>query len=187
MSLTDADISYIEQGTANHNYINNPGLRTRILKMIKGYEVFVRTGNPSGSSLMQRIEYFHASFNIIRQNLIFGVGTGDLESAFNNEFNRMYSALEERYRYHAHNQFLGIFVALGILGFIIFIIGLFYPAIKLGGFKDYFFTIFFIIIFISMFSDDTIETQAGVTLFAFFYSLLLFGRKKGDNFPANLH
>lgn len=187
MSLTDADISYIEQGTANHNYINNPGLRTRILKMIKGYEVFVRTGNPSGSSLMQRIEYFHTSFNIIRQNLIFGVGTGDLESAFNNEFNRMYSALEERYRYHAHNQFLGIFVALGILGFIIFIIGLFYPAIKLGGFKDYFFTIFFIIIFISMFSDDTIETQAGVTLFAFFYSLLLFGRKKGDNFPANLH
>jgi len=37
-----------------------------------------------------------------------------------------------------------------------------------------------------MFSDDTLETQAGVTLFAFFYSLLLFGRKHGDNMPAGV-
>ena len=40
---------------------------------------------------------------------------------------------------------------------------------------------------ISMFSDDTLETQAGVTLFAYFYTLLLFGRKKGDNMPAEVN
>jgi hypothetical protein len=31
-----------------------------------------------------------------------------------------------------------------------------------------------------------LETQAGVTLFTFFYSLLLFGRKKGDSMPAKV-
>ena len=59
--------------------------------------------------------------------------------AFNNQFNDMNSALELQYRFHAHNQFLGIFVVLGLLGFIVFVVGLFYPAIALSGFKDYYF------------------------------------------------
>ncbi len=185
-ALTDEDVYMIEQGLANYNYINKPGLRTRILKMIKGYEVYQLTGNPSGSSLMQRLEYLKASISIIEENFILGVGTGDLEDAFNKEFNDMNSSLGYKYRFHAHNQFFGIFVALGLFGFVVFIIGLFYPAIALNGFKDYYFSIFFLIMIISMFSDDTLETQAGVTLFAFFYSLLLFGRKQGDNMPAGV-
>lgn len=185
-ALSEEDIYLIEQGLANYNYVHSPGLRVRILKMIKGYEVFKETGNPSGSSLMQRLEYIRASLNIINDNLMFGVGTGDLEDAFNKQFTDMNSALESQYRYHAHNQFLGICVALGLLGFVLFMVGLFYPPIILSGFKDYYFGIFFIIMVISMFSDDTLETQAGVTLFAFFYSLLLFGRKKGDKMPAKV-
>ena len=185
LALTDEDVYLIEQGLANYNYKSKPGLHTRILKILKGYEVYEKTGNPSGSSVMQRLEYIRASLNIIQENLILGVGTGDLEAAFNLEFDDMDSALEHRYRYHAHNQFLGIFVALGLIGFIVFIVSIFYPAIAKQGFRDYFFGTFFLIMFISMFSDDTLETQAGVTLFAFFYTLLLFGRKKGDNFPAN--
>ncbi|NQU34380.1 MAG: O-antigen ligase family protein [Bacteroidetes bacterium] len=185
-ALNDEDILMIEQGLANYNYVHSPGLRTRILKMIKGYEVFQITGNPSGSSMMQRIEYIKAAINIIKQDFLYGVGTGDLEVAFNEQFNDMNSALESRYRYHAHNQFLGIFVVLGLFGFIVFVVGIFYPAIVLSGFKDYYFGIFFLIMFISMFSDDTLETQAGVTLFSFFYSLLLFGRKKDDNMPAKV-
>jgi len=185
-ALTDDDIYMIEQGVANYNYIHYPGLRTRLLKMIMGYEVYEQTNNPSGSSIMQRYEYMRASFKIINDNFLFGVGTGDLENSFYEEFTAMNSALGSQYRYHAHNQYLGVFVALGLFGFLVFIIGIFYPAIVLSGFKDYYFSIFFIIMLISMFSDDTIETQAGVTLFAFFYSLLLFGRKKGDNMPAKI-
>jgi len=185
-ALTDDDIYMIEQGVANYNYIHYPGLRTRLLKMIMGYEVYKQTNNPSGSSIMQRYEYMRASFKIIDDNFFFGVGTGDLENSFYEEFTIMNSALEYQYRYHAHNQYLGIFVALGLFGFLAFIVGMFYPAIALSGFKDYYFSIFFIIMLISMFSDDTIETQAGVTLFVFFYSLLLFGRKKGDNMPARI-
>jgi len=185
-ALTNDDIYMIEQGVANYNYIHSPGLKTRLLKMIMGYQVYQQTSNPSGSSVMQRYEYIRASFKIINNNFLFGVGTGDLENAFYDEFTLMNSPLEAQYRYHAHNQYLGIFVAFGVFGFVIFIIGMFYPAIMLSGYKDYYFSMFFVIIIISMFSDDTIETQAGVTLFAFFYTLLLFGRKKGDNNPARI-
>ena len=185
-SLTSEDIYLIEQGVANCNYVKSPGFRTRILKMIMGYEVYRQTGNPSGSSVMQRYEYMRAAFKIIGNNFLFGVGTGDLENAFYAEFTAMNSFLEDQYRYHAHNQFLGIFVAFGLLGFVIFMIGMVYPPIALSGFKDFYFSIFFFIMIVSMLSDDTIETQAGATMFAFFYSLLLFGRKVGDQMPARL-
>ncbi len=185
-ALSDYDINMIEQGVANYHYVNSPGLRTRLLKIIMGYQVYMQTGNPSGSSVMQRYEYMRASINIIKNHFLIGVGTGDLENSYYGEFNKMKSVLESQYRYHAHNQFLGIFVAFGILGFIIFVIGLVYPMVALQGYKDYYFIVFFMIMFVSFFSDDTLETQAGATLFAFFYSLLLFGRKKGDDMPATL-
>jgi hypothetical protein len=38
--------------------------------------------------------------------------------------------------------------------------------------------VFFIIIFMSMLTEDTLETQAGATFFAFFNALLLFGRRR---------
>jgi len=47
-------------------------------------------------------------------------------------------------------------------------------------FSDYFFLVFFIIVMLSMIPEDTIESQAGVTFFAFFYSLFLFGKKEED-------
>ena len=65
-----------------------------------------------------------------------------------------------------------------LYGFLFFIFALIYPAVKMKGLRDYFFVTFFVIIILSMFSDDTIETQAGATLFAFFYTFLLFGKKR---------
>ena len=180
-ALTDWDIKTIEQGIANINYIKSPGLRVRILKMLKGYDVYQKTGNPSGSSSMQRIEYIRASIGIIGNNLIYGVGTGDLEDAFNTQYEEMNTPLERQYRYHAHNQFLGIAVAYGLLGLLWFLFAMIYPGIKLRAFHDYFFNSFFLILIISMLSDDTFETQAGATLFAFFFSLLLFGRKRNTS------
>lgn len=177
-SLSEWDIKTVEQGIANVHYIKSPGLRVRILKMIKGYDVYQRTGNASGSSSMQRIEYIRASLGIIKHHLIFGVGTGDLDDSFNWQYEEMNTPLEKQYRYHAHNQFLGITVAFGLIGLLWFIFALIYPAYKTRAFHDFYFNAFFMMIVISMFSDDTIETQAGATLFAFFYSLLIFGRKR---------
>jgi hypothetical protein len=180
-ALTEWDIKTIEQGTANIHYIKSPGLKVRILKMLKGYDVYKKTGNPSGSSMMQRIEYVRASIGIIEKYPYTGVGTGDLDDAFNQQYREMETPLEKKYRYHAHNQFLGIAVALGLIAMLWFIFALIYPGIKTKAFNDFFFNAFFLMILISMLSDDTIETQAGATLFAFFFSILLFGRKRDGN------
>jgi hypothetical protein len=177
-ALSDEDIRMIEKGIANYHYVKTPGLRARILKIVMGFEVYEITGDPSGSSVMQRIEYSKASLALIRDNFWIGVGTGDIEDALIAQYKRMESGLKTEYMFHAHNQFLAIFITFGIFGLLWFLYALIYPLYRNKSFSDYFFLTFFMIIIWSMLSDDTLETQAGVTLFAFFYSLLLFGKKK---------
>lgn len=179
-SLTDWDIQLIENGCANVNYIKNPGFKTRILKILKGYEVYKLTGDPSGSSVMQRIEYLKASSAVINENWLTGVGTGDLESTLYQKYDDMGTKLRKEFRYHAHNQYFAIIISFGILGFLVFVFALIYPPVKTRSFNDYFFTVFFIIMAISMLSDDTLETQAGVTLFAFFFTFLMFGKTRSN-------
>jgi hypothetical protein len=75
-------------------------------------------------------------------------------------------------------------VGFGFIGFIWFMFTLIYPPVKLKGFRYFYFVVFYIIAMVSMVSEDTIESQAGVTFFVFFTGLFLLawqhGNKKGD-------
>jgi len=179
-SLSQKEVESIENGVGNVIFIREFSVRGRIYEFLWGYDEYRKTGNPTGSSIMQRIEFWKASVGIIKDNWLTGVGTGDMNEAFNQQYEKMHSKLATDQRWRSHNQFLSIFSGFGILGLIWFLISLFYPPVVTGKFNDYFFLIFFIIAILSMIPGDTIESQAGVTFFAFFYSFLLFGRKDED-------
>jgi hypothetical protein len=106
-----------------------------------------------------------------------GVGTGDLGNAFQEEYEKNGSLLDNEFRWRSHNQFLTIFASFGVFGFLWFMFSLVYPAARLGKFHDFYYLSFFIIIVLSMLTEDTLETQAGVTPFAFFTSFYLFAKK----------
>lgn len=178
--LTKEDIHNIENNVGNWNYIYNPSIKTRLSKMFIAYQVYINTHNANGSSELQRIEYIKASLNIIKDNLIFGVGTGDLPDAFKNYYEETNSNLLPQYRLRSHNQYLSITVGLGIVGLLWFLFTLFYPVIFDKKSHNPIYIIFLLIMLLSMLTEDTIESQAGVTLFAFFNSFLLFN-KTNDN------
>ena len=175
--LTDKEIKAIERGIANINYIESPNLKTRISKIILGYNNLRYSYNPNGNSIMQRIEYWKASLGIIKQNIVFGVGTGDIRDVFQEQYEKMNSPLKIENRLRSHNQFLSIFIVFGIFGFVWFLFTLLYPPIKTKKMFEYFYFMFFVIAIVSMLTEDTIESQAGVTFFAFFNSFFLFSRK----------
>ncbi len=179
--LSKDDIRLIENGIANWNYISDPGIKSRLLKIIYGFQNYSVSGDPSGNSILQRIEYIKGALLLVKRNPLFGVGTGDMEDALIEEYKQMKSKLKPRFFFHAHNQFLTIAITFGVVGLLWFLFALIYPPLKLNRFKDYFFLIFFIIIFASMLTDDTLDTHSGVSLFAFFYSFLLLGRKRIKN------
>ena len=174
MALTDTDIQNIEQGIANYNNWAHPGLRARLSSTIFEYNLYRKYNNPNGGSLSQRIEYTRASFHIIKKHLLFGVGTGDVPTAFAETYDEIQSPLNQEFRYRAHNQYLAITVAFGLVGLVLFLIVLLYPYFSSKKNRHYLYIIFLCIILLSMFPEDTLETQAGASLFAFFDALLLF-------------
>ncbi len=181
-SLTDNEINAIERGVVNVNFQNISSIKGRLHEIKWELDLYKTTGDPNGHSLTQRFEYWKTAFAIIKQNCLFGVGTGDVEQTFNKEYVKSNSPLLMEWRLRAHNQYLSIAVAFGIIGFMWFLITLIYPMIKQKMVFDYLYITFFIITVISFFTEDTLETQAGVTFYAFFNSFYLFGRKiKGKN------
>lgn len=176
MALTDEDVKNIEQGVANYNNWKHPGLRARLSSTLFEYNLYRRYNNPNGGSLSQRIEYTRASFHIIKQHPWFGVGTGDVPQAFAESYDEIHSPLKDEFRFRAHNQYLAIAVAFGLVGLAFFLFVLLYPWFASKRNHTYLYMVFLCVMLLSMFPEDTLETQAGATLFAFFMALLLFAK-----------
>ncbi len=173
LALTDEDIRNIEQGVANYNNWKHPGLHARLSATLFEYNLYRRFNNPNGGSLAQRIEFTRASFHLIGQHPWFGVGTGDVPQAFSAAYDEIHSPLKEEFRFRAHNQYLAIAVAFGLIGLVFFLFVLLYPWLSSKKHHTYLYLVFLCIMLLSMFPEDTLETQAGATLFAFFEALLM--------------
>jgi hypothetical protein len=178
--LSDNDIRAIEKGTANVVFTWKFSIRGQVHELLWGLDEYRRSGDPTGSSLMQRLEFWKASGGIIKDHWLTGVGTGDMNEAFREQYEKMNSRLAPEQRWRSHNQFLSVFVGFGIFGLLWFLFAILFHPIALGRFRDYFFLVFFIIAMLSMIPEDTIESQLGVTFFALFYSFFLFARKEED-------
>ena len=175
--LTEEDVRNIENGVANYNYIENPGIKTRIMKIIVAYNNYKRYGDANGSSVFQRVEFIKASLGIIKDNPVIGVGTGDIADAFANYYEETNSKLRPEYRFRSHNQYLAISVAFGVIGLLWYLFSMFYPVFAEKKNRNYLYLVFLFIIAFSMLTEDTLETQIGVTLFAYFNSFLVFGNE----------
>jgi hypothetical protein len=178
--LSAEEIHAIERGVANELYIKKFSIRGRIYEFLMGYDNYIQTGNPTGSTVMQRLEFWKASLGLIKDNWLHGVGTGDMNIAFQQQYEKMNSKLSLDQRWRSHNQYMSVWIGFGIFGLIWFLFAVFYPPIATRRLDDYFFLVFFIIAMIAMLTDDTIESQMGVTFFSFFYCFFLFARKEKD-------
>lgn len=172
--LNDEDQKLIEEGRANSIYRDKNHFHTRMYELIWQIDVYRKGGNPSGHSLTQRMEYLKTAWAIFLDQAIWGVGTGDVPDAFANKYDEIGTQLEAKWQLRAHNQWLTFGVAFGIVGFVVMLISFFVPGLIMKKFSNYFFLLFIMVAFISMFNEDTLETQAGVAFIAFFYPLFLF-------------
>ena len=173
-AMSDEDIVNVTNGVANYNNFTYPGIRSRLSVMAFELNNYRRTGNPNGGSVSQRLEYNKASLYLIGKHPVFGVGTGDIPNAYKQAYVELDSILDDQYRYKAHNQYLSIMVGFGAIGLLVFLISLFCPCAMSKNKWNFLSISFFLIILLSMLPEDTIETQAGATFFAFFNAFFLF-------------
>ncbi|GAB4313642.1 MAG: hypothetical protein Kow00127_04700 [Bacteroidales bacterium] len=174
-ALSDKEIYFIENGIANEVYTRRFSVKARLYKIFLEYDALLHHKNPGGHSVLQRLVYWKASLNIIGRHMLTGVGTGDLPDAFREYYQTYRPEIPEAFRHRSHNQYLAIAVAFGIPGVLIFLFTLIYPGIATRRFRNGYYLVFWVVLTLSMLVEDTLETQMGVTLYAFFNSWLLFG------------
>jgi len=174
MKLSNDEIKAIQSGIANVNRMHHQGgVKQRLDDLAWEYRSYYYNGNATGQSFTQRLEFWKTAAYIFSKQPFTGVGTGDVNEAFKSAYNELHSKLDEKWRLRSHNQYLSFAVAFGVLGMFYLVFALFYPFLAQKLWRNYLYSAFLFIAVFSMLSEDTLETQAGVTFFAFLNCFLL--------------
>ena len=176
--LNPQDFNAIKNNVTNYLYPNWGYLHKRIYELVNEFDELKHHRNVNGHSLTMRLYFWQAAFNIIKNNPVIGVGTGDVQDELNITYAKTNSPLTKEWQKRPHNQFITITVAFGFVGLIIFLISLFYPLIKL---KKHLFVLyfpFFVLLISSFILEDTLESQAGMAFYVTFNTLFLSFSKK---------
>jgi len=171
--LTEQEVKAIENGIANYKLMEMSSIDKRMFDIFWEFDNYKYGDNYNGHSLIMRLEYWKTGVDIFMNNLLFGVGSGDIQDAFNLQYEVNKTRLNPEFRLRAHNQFITIAATFGTIGIIVFCCFLFYPIVRTKSYTNFLYLTFFMIILLSMITEDTLDTQIGITFFAFFNSLIL--------------
>ena len=172
-ALSDEDIRWIERGVSNYKSPKRRGISRRLQVLFFEINGYLNHANPSGNSLTQRFEFWRAGKYILSDRWLIGVGTGDPPRAFERAYNEIDSPLENHVRHRAHNQYLSLWISLGVIGLIWFLSVLILPFFLCTRSRSLKYIAFITIAILSFFTEDTLETQVGITFFSFFYCYFL--------------
>ncbi|MFM9050889.1 MAG: O-antigen ligase family protein [Bacteroidota bacterium] len=174
--LSYEEITAVEQGVANVDYIGISGFRRRIKETAWEFVQFKNGLDPNDHSFTQRLEYWNTAAAIIRQHPILGVGTGDLQRSFNEYYDTHGSRLRPENRLRTHNQFIALAVGIGTPVALFFIAVMIYLLISGIRQRNLLFVASWIILMLSMITEDSLETQPGATFFAASLMITFFSR-----------
>lgn len=155
--------------------ISNPRFKN-YYKQDSGKEIVAKSLEES------RLRLWNASFIIISKNILFGVGTGDIQSELNKEYDRLgYKDILKVGDQNAHNQFIEIAAEHGMVGLIIFLAIFIYITVIAISNDNPLYLIFIVIVFISFLFETMLNRLGGVTFFSLFSFLLLHINMKDKN------
>jgi hypothetical protein len=166
-SLTDQDINYIEKGYADVRETSG-GIPARLFQV--RYEL-QHPGNPNLHPITERLELWKNAWFTIQKSPFIGVGNGDIDDALQISYDERESKLIKERRLRAHQSYLTFWLAFGLVGIVSFLWLQGYFLIQTLKNKNKLALCFGLIALVTFLFEDTLETQAGITFFSFFYAL----------------
>jgi O-antigen ligase len=170
--LTKNEIEKIENGETSSVAYNN--FEKRIRSLLFQLESRKKSSDPNNQTINQRVVFWKAGIDIFIIKPVFGNGPGGAKTQFKKYYKNRNTNLNKSNQLLAHNQFITQAINLGALGTIIWVFILLYSFLKVEKEMSLFFVPYLILMFFAFMSDDMLEVQAGVTIFSFFGTLMLF-------------
>jgi O-antigen ligase len=127
----------------------------------------------------ERIIIWESALKIAKNNLLFGVGIGDVRAELTSEYNRRGEKKFGGEKANAHNQFLEILLENGIIGLILFFTFIRYMVKISFSEKNLLYGLFILMMVIFFMFETILYRFAGVAFFSLFSFLLLHIHNKG--------
>lgn len=147
--------------------ISNKQLSTNVNETIA-----VMDGESINNYSDMRLRLWKSGFEIFKENLLFGVGVGDLDKEMSAKYVQYNFDLEKEHIHNPHNQYLTEAATLGLVGLIIFAGWIITTLIITIKRKQFLFFYFMLIVAVNLFFESMLNLIAGIAFFVFFYGLL---------------
>jgi O-antigen ligase len=134
---------------------------------------------------VQRIEIWKTSFQIIKDNFLIGVGTGDVKDELLKYYDEKGMIFAKSNHLNAHSQYLQTFVTLGIIGFLALISLFIFPSLFAFKSRNFIYLFFLMIVAINISVESMFENQAGVVFYTFFNTFLFLTLKQTADLKEN--
>ncbi|RIV34997.1 O-antigen ligase family protein [Flagellimonas lutimaris] len=132
--------------------------------------------NTERSDTNTRILLWMSAWDLIKEHPIIGIGAGGSHRVLYETLAIKQQHYDRRVRFHAHNQYLQVLLDLGILGFLIFFLSLFFlfkgqKRIQSKPNRRLMFLVLLIFL-INFLFESVFERYSGISSFSFFASLM---------------
>jgi len=128
----------------------------------------VTTGTDGNAS---RVFVWKAATEVIAENILVGVGTGDAKDVLLKKYEEKQMIAELQYQLNAHNQFLSTTISIGVLGLSLLIYFFANMVVKSLKYKNYVILTFAILTAVNFLFESMLETRSGIIFFVFFLVL----------------
>ncbi|MBC7851710.1 MAG: O-antigen ligase family protein [Chitinophagaceae bacterium] len=126
-----------------------------------------------------RLAIWKCSKDIITDHWLTGVGTGDVQDSLQAAYEKRKFFFASRYnRYNAHNQYVQVTIAYGIIGFLVLACALLIPLGIAVRNNDPLYALFLICFIFICITESTLELSKGVIAYSFFNALFAFTKRK---------
>ena len=150
------------------NYAPDTIKRFREVVDVKSYKKI-----ESHSSTSQRYGIYKCSLETFNEKWLLGFGVGDTQNALTSCYTKSSEVLVKG-QYNSHNQYLGILLNVGIIGFLFFIITMFINLKLFYTKKDFLAFCLILMYLLFMLTENILDRQNGVILFSFFLNYYFF-------------
>ena len=130
--------------------------------------------NADSESTAVRMLIWKAASQVISENFLFGTGTGDSKDELIKKKKKRGMTGAVEHRLNAHNEFYQVFVAVGLIGFSVFLLQLLIPLLISIRERKSIYMSFLLILMLNFLTESMLEAEAGVIFYAFFNSILCF-------------
>lgn len=136
------------------------------------------------NELTLRLAIFKCATSIVKENLIFGTGVGDVMTDLESVYRSVNFKFGYNNSYDPHNQYLRICLGTGLVGLALFLTGLIVVLKRALHNGDWLVFGVMILYSISFLFESILERHNGIVIFAFIHSTLIFGIN--NSIKANL-